>query len=264
MGSSLRLLHVTDPHLFGPAEGALRGIVTRRSLATVLQQARARHWNAEAILLTGDVVHDDAGGYATVRELMGDLGKPVWCLPGNHDDAAAMRAELAEPPFSIGGHHDRGAWRVVMLDSCVPGKDWGRLSETELRRLEAALAGAGGRHVLIGLHHHPLPMGSRWIDAVALKNPDDLFAITDRFACVRVIVWGHVHQSFDTRRKGVRLLATPSTCAQFLPGSEQFALDPAPPGYRHLSLRSDGTIDTEVVRVAQDDTTQATQRAARA
>ena len=37
----------------------------------------------------------------------------------------------------------------------------------------------------------------------------------------------------DARRKGVRLLAVPSTCAQFKPYSETFALDPtAPPRKR--------------------------------
>jgi 3',5'-cyclic-AMP phosphodiesterase len=249
MNRELRLLQLSDPHLFGPAEGELRGVNTRASMAAVLRHARAHHWNAEAILLTGDLVNDDAGGYATLKDLVGDLGKPVWCLPGNHDDAAVMREELAAPPFSIGGHHDSGGWRVVLLDSCVRKKAHGRLAAAELKRLQAALASAGTRHVLVALHHHPLPMGSRWIDSVALRHPEELFRITDCFACVRGIVWGHVHQSHDSRRKGVRLLGTPSTCAQFLPGSEHFALDPAAPGYRRLILRADGTIDTEVVRV---------------
>jgi Icc protein len=261
MTSELRLLQISDPHLFGPAEGALRGVVTRRSLESVLQHARTHHNHAAAILLTGDLVNDDPRGYAAVREVLGDLGKPVWCLPGNHDDPKIMRAELSQPPFSVGGHHDLGAWRIVMLDSCVPGKAFGHLSAAELDRLESALATAGERQVLIGLHHHPLPMGSRWIDSVALKNPEEFFAITDRHACVRVIVWGHVHQSHDSRRKGVRLLATPSTCAQFLPHADHFEIDPAPPAYRRLTLRADGTIDTEVVRVALEARAQSTQRA---
>jgi Icc protein len=262
MTSELRLLQISDPHLFGPTDGALRGVVTRRSLESVLQHARAHHWNASAILLTGDLVNDDPEGYAVVRELMGDLGKPVWCLPGNHDDPAIMRLELGQPPFVVGGHHDLGAWRIVMLDSCVPGQSHGHLSAAELSRLENALATAGERQVLIGLHHHPLPMGSRWIDKVALRNPADFYAITDRYAQVRVVVWGHVHQSHDSRRKGVRLLATPSTCAQFLPHSEHFAIDPAPPAYRRLTLRADGTIETEVVGVGREDAGQHTQQAA--
>jgi len=262
MSSDLRLLQLSDPHLFGSAEAELRGINTRASLAAVLRHARAQHWNNEAILLTGDLVNDDAGGYATLKDLLGNLGKPVWCLPGNHDDPAVMREELAEPPFSIGGHHDSGAWRVVLLDSCVPKKAYGRLPEAELRRLQSALSSAGNRHVLVALHHHPLPMGSRWIDSVALRHPEELFRITDCFACVRGIVWGHVHQSHDSRRKGVRLLATPSTCAQFLPGSANFAVDPAPPAYRRLILHPDGTIDTEVVRVdIATSAAQGTQRA---
>jgi 3',5'-cyclic-AMP phosphodiesterase len=263
MSSELRLLQISDPHLFGPADGALRGVLTRRSLESVLRHARTHHWNAEAILLTGDLVNDDPDGYLVLRELFGELGKPVWCLPGNHDEPALMSRALARPPFTIGGHHDLGAWRIVMLDSCVPGKPHGQLSDTELKRLDEALATAGDRQVLIGLHHHPLPMGSRWIDSVALKNPEALFAITDRYRCVRVIVWGHVHQSHDSRRKGVRLLATPSTCVQFLPRSEHFAIDPAPPAYRRLTLRADGTIDTEVVQVAREDAAHYMQRAAR-
>jgi Icc protein len=264
MSSELRLLQISDPHLFGPADGALRGVLTRRSLESVLRHARAHHWNAEAILLTGDLVNDDPDGYLVLRELFGELGKPVWCLPGNHDDSVQMSRALARPPFAIGGHHDVGAWRIVMLDSCVPGQPHGQLSDAELKRLDQALATAGDRQVLIGLHHHPLPMGSRWIDSVALKNPEALFAITDRYPCVRVIVWGHVHQSHDSRRKGVRLLATPSTCVQFLPHSEHFAIDPAPPAYRRLTLRADGAIDTEVIKVAHEDAAQYTQKTARA
>ena len=63
------------------------------------------------------------------------------------------------------------------------------------------------------------------------------------------ISWGHVHQCFDARRHGVRLLATPSTCAQFLPLSDEFAIDARPPAYRRLTLLPDGTLETEVVWV---------------
>ena len=162
MKAEIRLLQISDPHLFGRDDGALRGVVTRASLQGVLQHARAHCRDADALLLTGDLVNDDAGGYAAVRELFGTLGKPVWCLPGNHDDPDAMRRELAAAPFRIGGHHDLGAWRIVMLDSCVPRQAYGRLGESELERLEAALAGSGERHVLIGLHHHPVRLGSAY------------------------------------------------------------------------------------------------------
>jgi Icc protein len=92
-------------------------------------------------------------------------------------------------------------------------------------------------------------MGSRWIDSVALRNPQALFAVTERYACVRAMVWGHVHQQHDSLRGAVRMLGTPSTCTQFLPHSERFAIDTAPPAYRSLELRADGNIDTAVMQV---------------
>jgi len=65
-------------------------------------------------------------------------------------------------------------------------------------------------------------------------------------ANVRGVLWGHVHQSLDRFIHGVRFMATPSTCAQFVPGSAEFAIDNRPPGYRFLELLPDGSIATEV------------------
>jgi Icc protein len=94
-------------------------------------------------------------------------------------------------------------------------------------------------------------MSSRWLDRVGLTNAAEFLHTIDAHRNVRAIVWGHVHQSYDCLRKGVRLLATPSTCAQFLPNSDDFAVDPRPPGYRTFELRADGSLLTEVVWVEQ-------------
>ena len=69
---------------------------------------------------------------------------------------------------------------------------------------------------------------------------------------VKAVVCGHVHQATDRQRNDVRFMSTPSTCAQFLPGSEFFALDDRPPGLRWLELKPDGRIETEVAWVRQD------------
>jgi Icc protein len=94
-------------------------------------------------------------------------------------------------------------------------------------------------------------MGSRWLDTMAVDNAGEFLAVIDRHPQVRGILWGHVHQTFDRQRNGVRLMATPSTCIQFLPGSDDFALDTAAPGYRWLSLHPDGRIETGVERLEE-------------
>jgi Icc protein len=247
--SVVRLIQFTDPHLYGDEAGLLRGVATWPAFNAAIAHARAGDWPPDAILATGDLVQDDAAGYANFRRALGRLGVPVHCLPGNHDVPAAMREALRGAPFTLGGTIDLGAWRIVMLDSTVPGSAGGRLSRESLAELDAALASARDRHALVCLHHHPVPMSSRWLDQVALENPEDFFRVLDAHRHVRAVLWGHVHQPFESLRGRVRLLGTPSTCTQFLPHSAEFAVDPRPPAYRTLELRADGSLLTAVIWV---------------
>ncbi len=48
---------------------------------------------------------------------------------------------------------------------------------------------------------------------------------------------------------GVRVLATPSTCIQFQPDSNDFALDKLNPGWRYLELMGDGRVLTSISRL---------------
>jgi Icc protein len=242
----IRLLQFTDLHLYGAAGGALRGVVTWPALEATVAHAVAHRSPWDALLLTGDLVQDDPAGYARVRALFGASDVPVYCIPGNHDEPAAMRAALAGAPFQVCGTAVHGAWQLVMLDSYLQGMANGRLTAAELARLDDALAAHPDRHALVCLHHHPVPMGSRWLDQVGLENGDELLAVIDRHPQVRVLLWGHVHQAYDARHRHVRMLSTPSTCAQFKPGMDGFALDGRPPAYRWLDLHADGRVDTGV------------------
>jgi Icc protein len=245
----LRLLHLTDLHLSADEAAVLRGLqplaTLRRTLAQAIDLARSGSWTPDAILVTGDIVHDDPGGYQVFSREFAGLGVPVCCIPGNHDHAASLAQALARPPFVTTGHLDLRGWRVVLLDTSVPGQDGGHLAPAELSRLEQALASAT-TPVLVCVHHHPVPMASDWLDRIGLDNAGEFFGIIDACAAVRGILWGHVHQQFDGLRRGVRLLATPSTCAQFLPHSRDFAVDDRPPAFRTLDLGSDGNIVTNL------------------
>lgn len=244
--SPLKLVQFTDQHLFGDPARALRGVPTLPALRATLAAARDDIAACDIILATGDLVQDDPAGYAHFRDAMGALGRPVLCIPGNHDDVPAMRAALAGPPFQHGGLHDAAGWRIVMLDSTVPGQTGGRLRDDELARLVQALGDAPQRHVLVCMHHHPAPMHSRWLDQVGLSNGAELLALLHDFPNVRGVLFGHVHQEGETQVRGLRLLATPATCSQFLPQSDEFAIDPRPPAWRTLSLHADGSIETQV------------------
>ena len=103
---------------------------------------------------------------------------------------------------------------------------------------------------LICMHHPPVPMGSAWLDNPGLRNAEPFLQLVRRHSQVRAVLWGHVHQASDRYVDRVRFMSTPSTCAQFLPDSDEFRVDARPPGMRWLTLNPDGGLTTEVVRVA--------------
>jgi len=241
----MQILQITDPHLYGSASGRLRGVETDSSLRSVLEDAFVQVPDYSAVLVTGDLVQDDPSGYLRFRSIFGNLQKPVLCVPGNHDEPEAMRKALSGAPFQIGGTYMAAGWQIVMLDSYDQGHVGGRLSRQELERLDHALANSPA-HAMVCLHHHPIDMDSRWLDSIGLVNAGEFWPIIDSHPHVRAIAWGHVHQEYDGKRGGVRLFATPSTGAQFLPKSERYAIDSRPPGYRRFELLPDGRINSEV------------------
>jgi Icc protein len=241
----MQILQITDPHLYGNASARLRGVETDSSLRAALDDAIARVPNYQAMLVTGDLVQDDKSGYLRFRSFFGGIKKPVLCIPGNHDEPEAMRKELAGAPFEICGTHEIGAWMFIMLDSYDPGHVGGRLTKNELARLDDALAHSP-KPAMVCLHHHPIAMGSRWLDSVGLADTHEFWRIIEAHKNVRAVVWGHVHQAFDGKRGDIRLFATPSTGAQFLPKSDRYAVDSRPPAYRSFELHADGRIESAV------------------
>ena len=246
----VRVLHLTDPHLFADSTGDLRGTVTFDALQQVLAHYEANDWRADLVTLTGDLIQDDsAGAYEHCRELLLTLGLPIHCVPGNHDVRSLMRDALPQPPFVYCGSTDIANWLIVSIDSCSAGRAGGSVTGDEMNRLDSIIASSDAEHAMVCLHHPPVPMGSAWLDTVGLDNGDELLSRLRAAGRVRLAIFGHVHQAYDDVHGGIRIIATPSTCRQFLPGSDDFALDDKPPAYRRITLQTNGVVDTELVWV---------------
>jgi 3',5'-cyclic-AMP phosphodiesterase len=244
---SIRLLQFSDPHLLPEADGTIRGVASLPALEAAIADARGRFRDVDAVLLTGDLVQDDPGGYRWIRETFAASPVPVLCLAGNHDLPDHMRTQLRGGPFQVGGAREFGRWLVIMLDTWVADWAGGRIGKAQLAALRATLAQHRNHHVLICLHHQPIPMRSEWLDEFGLQDAQEFNAIVASHPNVRGVLWGHVHQSLDCYVRGVRYMATPATCAQFAPHARDFTLDQRPPGYRTLELMPDGSIASEVI-----------------
>lgn len=246
----VRLIQITDCHLGPELSESLLGLNTDQSLDDVLQLISQEQPAFDQLVCTGDIA---SAGHDTcyqrfVSTIRAYFSAPLAWLPGNHDSAAIMaEVNIPNPPEARQISFDN--WLIILLDSAVPGQVYGYLAESELDYLRTALAANVDKHVMIMLHHQPVPVGSAWIDQYILRNAETLFDIVDQYPRVKALVWGHVHQDFESERKGVKLIATPSTCVQFKPDCDAFTVDTKMPGYRWFELRADGSFDTGVSRV---------------
>ncbi|MES9975472.1 3',5'-cyclic-AMP phosphodiesterase [Candidatus Thiodiazotropha sp. LNASS1] len=242
---SLNLLQLTDSHLYADPSRCLLGINTLETFDHVLAQALQETGNPDFILATGDLVHDASdSGY---KRLLGRLQLteiPTYCLPGNHDIPGKMKQILNQDNVHCIPSVQAKGWSLIFLDSTIANSDSGRIDENQLELLGVLLRAHADKHTMICLHHHPVPVGSRWMDTMVLENPDAFFKLIDANPQVQAVLCGHIHQAFDTEYRGVRLMGSPSTCVQFIPRVDDFAIDAIPPGYRWMSLQPDGTIRT--------------------
>jgi Icc protein len=248
---ALRILQISDAHLYGDSSQRLAGMNTDESLRGVLEMAQASLSPVDLILATGDLVHDSSPeGYQRLKNLLKTLATPVYFLPGNHDNIEVMNANLQDASISMPAAAEHGPWLIIMLDSSLLDAERGHLAASELEKLDANLQQHPDKHVLISLHHQPMPSGCAWLDKMALDNPEAFYSVIDRYSNIRCVLWGHIHQTFQAERNGVLMLSAPSTCIQFTPNNDKFEIDPIPPGFRWLNLLPDGSIETGVEHLA--------------
>ena len=247
------VLQITDCHLV-VEDALLIGVDTQASLEAVLIQATKQR-EPDAIIASGDLAHDPLPAvYDRFLETVRRYSKaPLVCLPGNHDVLSAME-KLPRAPLEIGG------WGIVPLDSHEDEVAPAKIEQKDLAVVDDLFGKIAAEHVLVTTHHPFVEVNAPWLDRDRIQNPEDLVewlsersrsdsGQEDQVERLKGIVFGHAHQEINAECAGVPVYGTPSTCFQFKPHSQQFALDDQPPGYRWLELHDDGSIVTSVERV---------------
>jgi 3',5'-cyclic AMP phosphodiesterase CpdA len=198
-------LHLTDPHLPPPGE-LVHGADTAPRFEAMLDDIVACHGpdacNAPPAfaVITGDLVRDgEAAAYRRLRGLLDRMPCPVHLLLGNHDDRAAFRAAFPDQAVDAAGFVQRAiaspAGLCLMLDTLDEGQPGGRLCAARLAWLADRLAESSAQPVLLFLHHPPMPVGLAGMDAMALADPEALWAVLQPHrARIRQIFHGHLHR----------------------------------------------------------------------
>ncbi len=246
MGNAILIAQITDCHLPADAERSYRGINPRRNLKVCLDKVKTIR--PDVLLLTGDLSEDGSReSYRFLKTSFKPLAVPVLALPGNHDDAGLLEEFFPGSPVDSISVSEHGAWQIIRLNSCQPGKPEGRLGERTLIELEDFLKNSEDRPLLIALHHQPIAIGSPWIDKYALLQPQPLLQMIDRYANVKAVVWGHIHQAYASDRNGTAMLGGPSSAINAVPGALKFTPDQSGPACRWLALGDDQTVSSGIV-----------------
>ena len=230
----MRLVQITDCHLFADPDAESRKGFPLRQLQSVLERARALR--PDVVLVTGDISQDETpASYRQAFDAFSGFDCPWFWFPGNHDRPQLM-SELRE----IHDEVDLDRWRLLVLDTQVPGQVHGELGQAQLQELAWRLE-EDDRPTLLAMHHPPVNVGSAWMDAIGLADRDALWQTLAAYGQVKGILFGHIHQAFAARHASsfgeIAIYGCPSTSDQFLGGSPDFAIDEASrPGLRVVDM----------------------------
>lgn len=206
----------------------------------------------DATIVKGDIA--DRGRpeqFGAAADCFAKLEKPFHAFLGNHDYYGRKEgldvdgyALLGQPPAPRAV--DLGGWRLLLLDTVVPGEHHGELSAHRLDWLETALGEtrAEGIPTLVLTHHQPVPprYRDRYPNTIGIDPGDSLrfFACIARHPQVRGVLIGHTHRNRVRRNVGSGVVPyVEVNCTKDYPG-----------GWAHYRLYDDGSFRQEVRRTA--------------
>jgi Icc protein len=241
---AVRILQLTDLHLFTDPTATIRDVCTHDSLSRVLDHVRSLGAEFDHVVISGDLAHDEQlATYELLDELLSEWRSKLCVIPGNHDHRDFIRKVF---PDSIVPGNDTinfsiqtEAWRLIGLDSHIPGKVSGELGKYQLAWLENELFEHSTQPTMLFVHHPPISVGSSWLDEIGMSDAEQLLELLALFAQVEVVCTGHIHQQLETKRNGIDFLTTPSTGVQFTPQQSQLEVDSIPAGFRTIAIDGD-------------------------
>jgi len=237
---TIQIVQLTDLHLHKDPKALLAGVATWKTFSAVLKQVRRDQADPDYLVLSGDLAQDETlESYLMLREALGDWLDRCRIIPGNHDDRGNLRKAFpelfpdGEGPLTF--TLKAGDWRIIGLDSHVPGQVKGRIDADQLKWLELQLANDPDARTLVFIHHPPVPINVAWLDEIGLDEATEFIALIEASPQVDVVCAGHVHQEFTGRIGTASIYTTPSTCVQFGTQAKK-TFDTSVAGYRTFRL----------------------------
>jgi 3',5'-cyclic-AMP phosphodiesterase len=198
-----------------------------------------REIRADLVLLTGDLSDDGSiPALQRLRSVVGALSPAVLAVAGNHDDADNVHGV-----FGSTNTADLGAWRVLGVESVIPGEDHGSV---DVDALTLRLDQLDPRPTVLAIHHPPRSPSTN--PMFQLIGADEMLAALRERPHVRAVVSGHLHEAFDCREGDLQLLGAPSSYYAIVHTGDEYELvSDGLVGVQVLTLGDDGSFACERV-----------------
>jgi len=248
----LRIVQISDIHLFADKENALLGVKTFNSFSKVVELLKQEQEQPDLIIVSGDISQDyTQQSYLHLAHFLKGFPIPIYYVPGNHDDRNVMRSIYPRDNISNLRQIILKQTQIILLNSQKAQAVYGWLDNEELFFLKECLEEYPALPAIIVFHHQPIPVGCAWLDDLGLKNADSLWELLRNYSNKMIILFGHIHQEHSGKKNEIQYYSAPSTCIQFKRNSEAFALENLNPGYRWLEMNEAGDINTGITRIDQ-------------
>ena len=255
MTEALRILHLSDTHLYG--DGRLHyGIVdTLAGLDRVLARAGSLE-RVDAVVASGDLSDDGtADSYrrlkGTIEPWAAERGAAVVYAMGNHDLRDGFEEVLGarETAISVRG------FRIVTVDTSVPRAGYGAVDAGQLDRLREVLATPAEHGTVVVLHHPPVPPTTVLFDTLRFVDPEPLLEVCSA-GDVRVILAGHYHHGLVTQAgaAGIPVVVAPAvanTTDVLWPPPRERAVRGA--GFAWVQVPVDGPVRAHLISAPSPD-----------
>lgn len=247
-----KIVQISDLHIARQGE-LLIGHDPRAALDRCIKHILDHHSDADRLIISGDLCHrGESESYIWLRRQLDRLPMPVIMTIGNHDDRQAFRTVFSDYPVDDNGFiqstDNVGGYRIITIDTNIPGAHPGELCPQRFAWLEAAIGQATRDDVpvILVMHHHPLPIGLTGFDRIGLQNPEPFHALlAANRTTIRQIVFGHCHMTLSGNVAGVAFCAPRSVNHQSWPdfsNSGQLTFANLQPGYNVLLTGLDGVV----------------------
>lgn len=195
--------------------------------------------HADLVLLTGDLADDGSvAALDRLRAAVDEFSSPILAIAGNHDDLDNVRTV-----FGAADTVEVGAWRVVGVESLIPGEIHGAVDVDELTdRLDRL----DDRPTLVAIHHPPRSPSTH--PMFQLIGAEQMLAALQARPHVRAVVSGHLHEAFDRAAGSLQLYGAPSSYYAIQHSGDDYeSVDVGIVGAQILTLGDDGSISCKRV-----------------